>query len=179
MTEHLQPLAAFFAHAGPLIWVILALSVLMWTLIVERYGYLFLALPRLRAALLAEWRALGAPGGSRGARLREGLVAALEGRLRVSLDTIRALTAILPLLGLLGTVGGMIKVFEVINTFGMGNPRGMAAGISEALITTLAGLVTGLSGLYFEVNLEGRVHEASHRFAELLTAAYVPTDRAS
>jgi len=77
---------------------------------------------------------------------------------------LQALVAILPLLGLLGTVSGMIKVFEVITIFGTGNTRGMAAGISEALVTTMAGLFTALSGLYFVSDLERRSEDIARRF---------------
>ena len=81
---------------------------------------------------------------------------------------LNALTTILPLLGLLGTVSGMIKVFDVITVFGTGNTRGMASGISEALVTTMAGLFTALSGLYFVANLEHRAEEMARKFeAEL------------
>jgi len=70
------------------------------------------------------------------------------------------LTQVLPLLGLLGTVTGMIKVFETINAFGTGNARGMSAGISEALITTMAGLTAALLGYFFASNLEWRAQRA-------------------
>jgi biopolymer transport protein ExbB len=82
---------------------------------------------------------------------------------------LQALVVILPLLGLLGTMSGMIKVFEVITVFGTGNTRGMASGISEALVTTMAGLFTALSGLYFVSDLERRAEEVTRRFeAELV-----------
>ena len=61
------------------------------------------------------------------------------------------------MLGLLGTVDGMIQTFDVLTVFGTGNARGMAGGISIALITTMAGLLTALSGLYFSTELETRV----------------------
>jgi biopolymer transport protein ExbB len=65
-----------------------------------------------------------------------------------SVGTIALLAAIAPLLGLLGTVGGMIKTFEVIAEFGTGNARALASGISEALITTQTGLVVAVPGLF-------------------------------
>ena len=58
----------------------------------------------------------------------------------------------------------MIKVFEVITVFGTGNTRGMASGISEALVTTMAGLFTALSGLYFVADLESRSENLALRF---------------
>jgi biopolymer transport protein ExbB len=62
-------------------------------------------------------------------------------------NTILVLAAIAPLLGLLGTVVGMIKTFDVISMFGTGDAKSMASGISEALITTQTGLIVAVPGL--------------------------------
>ena len=64
------------------------------------------------------------------------------------LATIGVLAKASPLLGLLGTVTGMIATFDIISVFGTGNARAMAAGISEALITTQTGLLVAIPGLY-------------------------------
>jgi biopolymer transport protein ExbB len=63
------------------------------------------------------------------------------------IGTILVLSAIAPLLGLLGTVTGMITTFDVIQEFGTGNARALASGISEALVTTQSGLVVAVPGL--------------------------------
>lgn len=63
------------------------------------------------------------------------------------IGTILILAAIAPLLGLLGTVTGMISTFDVISQFGTGNARALASGISEALVTTQSGLVVAVPGL--------------------------------
>jgi len=115
-------------RGGPVLWLILLLSLLMWFLIALCYTQL--------------WRM---PGGS----------CPLSCLSRVPL--ISAIVRILPMLGLLGTVEGMIDVFYVIASHGSGNIRGMAGGISVALITTMAGLVTSLSGLYFVADLKHRM----------------------
>lgn len=104
-----------------------------------------------------------------GLRRMEALVKDLRAEAGRNLLALNALTVILPLLGLLGTVSGMIKVFEVITVFGSGNTRGMASGISEALVTTMAGLFTALSGLYFVSDLESRADKVARHFqAELV-----------
>jgi len=64
------------------------------------------------------------------------------------IGTIAILAAVAPLLGLLGTVGGMIKTFSVIAIYGTGNTKALASGISEALITTQTGLVVAIPGLF-------------------------------
>lgn len=73
------------------------------------------------------------------------------------LNTLGTIAAISPLLGLLGTVIGMIKVFTAITTAGVGNPAVLAGGISEALITTAAGLCVAIPALIFHRYLSGRV----------------------
>ncbi len=75
------------------------------------------------------------------------------------LNTLGTIAAITPLLGLLGTVIGMIKVFAAITTQGVGNPSALAGGISEALITTAAGLVVAIPSLMFYRYFRGRVDE--------------------
>lgn len=79
------------------------------------------------------------------------------------LGMIAALAAIAPLLGLLGTVGGMITTFDVIAAFGTGNARALSSGISEALITTQAGLVVSVPGLLMGGILRQRARRLHHR----------------
>lgn len=82
------------------------------------------------------------------------------------LNTLGTIAGISPLLGLLGTVIGMIKVFTTITTEGVGNPGALAGGISEALITTAAGLVVAIPSLMFYRYLRGRVDELVVRMEE-------------
>ena len=75
------------------------------------------------------------------------------------LNTLGTIAAISPLMGLLGTVIGMIKVFSVITSEGVGNPTVLSGGISEALITTAAGLSVAIPSLMMYRYYRGRVEE--------------------
>lgn len=75
------------------------------------------------------------------------------------LNTLGTIASISPLLGLLGTVIGMIKVFAVITAQGVGDPSVLAEGISEALITTAVGLTVAIPSLMFYRYFRGRVDE--------------------
>ena len=77
------------------------------------------------------------------------------------LNTLGTIAAVTPLLGLLGTVFGMIQVFSAITTAGVGDPTVLAGGISVALITTAAGLTVAIPSLIF------------HRYYERLVDEYV------
>lgn len=92
--------------------------------------------------------------------------------------TIALLATVAPLLGLLGTVSGMVTTFSVIAEFGTGNARALASGISEALITTQTGLVVAVPGLFLASFLLRRSNfllERMHRFCLRLSRAKLGT----
>lgn len=74
------------------------------------------------------------------------------------LNTLGTVASITPLLGLLGTVVGMIKVFSVITSVGVGNPNELAGGISQALLTTAAGISVAIPSLIFHRYFRGRLN---------------------
>lgn len=84
-----------------------------------------------------------------------------------NLAVIAALAAVAPLLGLLGTVMGMITTFDVLSVFGTGNARALAGGISEALITTQSGLLIAIPGLSVSALLTRRAHRLDRRLEEI------------
>lgn len=168
-TNYTDGLAALFEQGGLILWAILLASIYMWILLVERYWFHWNQLPELRKRLYDDWLSQPANlGPSQTFRRIEALVTDLRTEASRNLLPLQALVAILPLLGLLGTVSGMIKVFDVITVFGTGNTRGMASGISEALVTTMAGLFTALSGLYFVSDLERRAEDVSRQLEQKL-----------
>tara|TARA_R110002110_G_scaffold66978_1_gene183137 strand:+ start:239014 stop:239637 length:624 start_codon:yes stop_codon:yes gene_type:complete len=92
------------------------------------------------------------------------------------LNTLGTIAAIAPLLGLLGTVLGMIRVFAEIMTQGTGNASALAGGISEALITTAAGLTVAIPALvmhrYFTGRIDGIVVELEQETIKLVDALH-------
>jgi len=95
------------------------------------------------------------------------------------LNALGTIAATTPLLGLLGTVIGMIKVFAAITSLGVGDPQVLAGGIYEALITTAAGLSVGIPSLMFHRYFRGRISELAHeierhalRLLEILRARH-------
>ncbi len=162
--NYIDGMSALFEQGGLTLWAILFASIFMWLLIIERYWAHFRELPARRTRLLTEWKDRSAMGRYHSFSRIQALVGDLRAEASHNLPALRALTTILPLLGLLGTVSGMIKVFDVITVFGTDNTRGMAFGISEALVTTMAGLFTALSGLYFVSDLESRAEELARSF---------------
>ncbi len=165
------PVTALLHRGGGVMWAILGATVLLWSLILERYLFFWFAWPGEAGRLRAQWQARTERASWYARQVRGELLARARGRLLQRLGLVRTLTALLPLLGLLGTVAGMSHTFEVMAQFGTGNVRGMAEGISQALVTTLAGLAGTLSGLYFSAHLD---HRAERLTAEL--AAELPLE---
>ncbi|MGB1557934.1 MAG: MotA/TolQ/ExbB proton channel family protein, partial [Oceanococcaceae bacterium] len=126
-------------RGGPLLPALFLTAVLLFVLIFERYVELWLAWPRSRKRMVEGWKARADRASVRAHRIREGLISQARLRLEISLPVLAALVAICPLLGLLGTVTGMMTVFDVMAVAGTAEPRAMAAGISQATLPTMAG----------------------------------------
>jgi biopolymer transport protein ExbB len=91
-------------------------------------------------------------------------------RIRRSLPTITVLAATAPLMGLLGTVSGMVETFDVIALFGTGNAKALSGGISQALITTQSGLLVGIPGFFMSRLLTRRADAIERRLSETVIA---------
>ena len=166
----LAGLRDFFEAGGGVLWVILAATVVMWTLIVERLWFFAAVMPRRIDAAAGEWLARPERDSWWALSIREQTLSELLVEARRYMPMIRTLMAVLPLLGLLGTVTGMIQVFDVIAVQGTGDARAMASGVSAATIPTMAGLVAALSALYFVSALERRLRREVQRAEEAMTA---------
>lgn len=94
-------------------------------------------------------------------------VAKIDRRLTRFLAPIGVLAAMAPLMGLLGTVTGMITTFDVLAVFGTGNVKAVAGGISESLITTQTGLIVAIPGLYMKGFLDRRAVHLSQRIQQV------------
>lgn len=92
------------------------------------------------------------------------------GRLERGLTVLEIVAAVSPLIGLLGTVLGMVTVFNAITAQGLGNPQILADGISKALITTVAGLCVAIPALAFHSLFTKRVEDLATEMQDHATA---------
>jgi len=159
----------FVETGGPVLLVILAVVFVMWTLILERYWYLRTAHRAAVRALVGSWESRDDQTSWYAAQVRRAGISRVVMALRRNVPMIKTLVALCPLLGLLGTVTGMIEVFEVMAVSGSGNTRAMASGVSRATIPTMAGMVAAISGFIFGYRLERRADTEEDRLAGYLT----------
>lgn len=132
------------ASGGPTLQAILLASFVTWTLLLERLLALGWGLPAEPPDLEARWRGRAERTSWRATAIRRAWLARSRRSAAGGLAAARALIATMPLLGLLGTVLGMLQVFEGIGLQGHTTPRLMAAGISQATVSTLGGLAAAL-----------------------------------
>jgi biopolymer transport protein ExbB len=159
---------ALMDAGGDVMWAILLVSVLLWALLVERFLYFHKDYPGTRQRQITLWKSRAERHSWQAQRIREALVSEVRLELSCTLPIIRVLIALCPMLGLLGTVLGMMDVFEVMRITGSNDARAMASGVSNATITTMAGLVVAISGLYFFRRLEARIADETRHLQDLL-----------
>lgn len=158
----------FLELGGDVLYGIMATLVLMWTFIMERLWYFYKVYPGKKADAVEAWEARADTTSWYAKRIREQLISEARIALKRNTSLIKALIAICPLLGLMGTVTGMITVFDVMTFSGSGNARAMAAGVSMATVPTMAGMVAALSGVYFGTWLDHKASTESEKLEDLL-----------
>lgn len=144
----------FILRVGPLVWGIIGLSTIMWWLIVRSYANQNHSRQQFDHALSQYKQCAANLSNKAYQQVCTTWLSQAEQQLNQGLAWISVMVKILPLLGLLGTVDGMIESFRQLDQLDI--QRQLSGGISQALLTTLCGLVTALSGLYFVHNLNQR-----------------------
>lgn len=162
---------SFLYAGGDVLFLIAGALVFVWTLIAERVIYFARGHQKTVERIRGVWSARSERSSWYAKQVRRGLVSEARLELNRSLHLIRTLVAMCPLLGLLGTVTGMVEVFEVMALLGNENPRAMAAGIYRATLPTMAGMVAALSALFFSVALQNHAQRAVKATAEQLSEA--------
>jgi len=161
----------FFELGGGVLYLILGVTFFMWVLILERQWYFRRVAPGEVREVIERWERRTDHTSWYADQIRRQLISGIRQEFERSLLLVKALVALCPLLGLLGTVTGMIEVFDVMAMSGSGNVRAMAAGVSKATIPTMAGMVAALSGLYFSVSMSQLARRQTERVASHLTPA--------
>ena len=158
----------FMELGGNVLWGIMFVLFLMWTFILERLWYFYRVHPAKKRAVISVWEQRSDTTSWYAKRIREGMISESALALKQNIGLIKALIAICPLLGLLGTVTGMIAVFDVMTYSGGGNARAMAGGVSMATVPTMAGMVAALSGVYFGTWLEHKAQTETEKLEDVL-----------
>jgi biopolymer transport protein ExbB len=143
----LETIRNFLELGGNVLFIIGAVTLVMWVLIVERILYFRIGHKKMVAAAQQVWERREDHQSWNAHQVRVRLISMVSRSMERNIAMIQTCVALCPLLGLLGTVTGMVEVFEVMAISGSGNPRSMASGVSKSTIPTMSGMVAALSGI--------------------------------
>jgi biopolymer transport protein ExbB len=154
---------------GPfVIWIFLN-GVLLWALCFERYWYFKRIMPKEADALYAEWNARADHISWCARQIRLAMVSRLNSSMKANMPVLKVMVPMAPLLGLIGTVSGMLEVFDSMAIRGSADARTMADGVSHAMICTMTGLAVSITGLYPLYRFQDRAKTETELFQDRLT----------
>ncbi|QQD20914.1 MotA/TolQ/ExbB proton channel family protein [Venatoribacter cucullus] len=152
--ELYEPVYLFMERGGDVLYAICGLIFILWLLVIERVVYFVFRYRKDVAEAVAEWEGRAERRSWSAHQIRQDLIGKLSIDLTGNMGTIKMVIGLAPLFGLLGTVSGMIEVFDVMAFLGNGSPKAMASGISKATIPTMAGMVGAITGVFAQSLLE-------------------------
>ena len=138
---------------GSVLWLIAILAAFMWAIILERIWYFNAGHQLYMTSLKVEWESIEDHSTWKAEQIKEKLISQAKIEVNKYLSLVNTCVALAPLFGLLGTVTGMIEVFQVMAFTGGGDARSMAGGVSKATLPTMAGMTTALSGVFATIYL--------------------------
>lgn len=164
----IETLRAYMYAGGDVLWIIALATFIMWAVIFERVWFINTEHRRDVTRALIYWDSRPEKTSWYAHKIREKLISQVNLRVEANMALIQTLISLLPLLGLLGTVTGMVQVFEAM-TYSGGNARSMAAGVSAATIPTMSGMVATLSGVLANTFLSSKVASECELMEDTLT----------
>ncbi len=167
----LEPLERLAEAGGPVLLGIALVAMLLFGLALERVWFFRIAYRRARRRLIDRWIARADHLSWSARTLREVWTRELIDRLRRPLPWLKLLVALCPLLGLLGTVTGMITVFDGLAASETGQARALADGVARATLPTLSGMAVAVVGLMFTSRLEQVIRREDQRLHDRLARA--------
>ena len=153
---------------GSVLWLIAILAAFMWAIILERIWYFNAGHKVFMQGIRSEWEAGGDHTTWRAQQIKDKLTSQAKTEVNKYLPLINTCVALAPLFGLLGTVTGMIEVFQVMAFTGGGDARSMAGGVSKATLPTMAGMTTALSGVFATIYLTSAKNREENSIKEII-----------
>jgi biopolymer transport protein ExbB len=170
MLEHLlaplDAVEALMGAGGQLVGWIFVAGITMWTLIFERMWFFRTRLPAMAAAAVAQWEQRPEHKSWAAHQIRKALISRLNGAMSANLPMLKVLVPLCPLLGLVGTVSGMLEVFDSMAILGSADARTMASGVSKAMNCTMTGLAVSVSGMYPVFQFQAAIRRQTELLAD-------------
>ena len=153
-----------FIRGGPVLYVLFFITLLIFYILIDKYNFLLLNSKDWSNNQLSKFKEEFPPESTDFKIADRVLLSSITREFKSNIKILQGLISMCPMIGLLGTVYGMIEVFEVLSFLGTGNPRAMSSGVAMATIPTMSGMVITLFGLYFYQDINGRIENLSKDF---------------
>ncbi len=154
-------LQEFLSRGGPVLtYAILPATFIMWALILERLFYFRFAHKAIAEDAVSEWRSRSDRKSKPAHWVKDKLVSQVRQQAEKNVQLTKAMVLLAPLLGLLGTVTGMVQVFDILAITGGADAKAMSGGVSQATIPTMAGMVASITGIPFTSGMDRRVNRS-------------------
>lgn len=150
----------FFDRGGPVIVVLFILAIIMTTLLLERLIFFISELNNLSQVAQKDIEDTKISNAWLFDKIKSKNVSIINLKANKNILLIQGLIALCPLLGLLGTVTGMIEVFDIMAITGTGNARAMASGIARATLPTMTGLFISIVGLFMLTGIKSAIEKS-------------------
>lgn len=164
-----EAVVALIDGGGPFVIWIFINGIVLWALSFERWWYFKRVLPREADEMFQEWNARPDHISWCSRQIRLTMVSRLNSAMKANTPVLNVMVPLAPLLGLVGTVGGMLEVFDSMAIRGSADARTMADGVSHAMICTMTGLAVSISGLPWLHYVRQRTAQETELFQDRLT----------
>ncbi len=156
-TANYYAVTDFLDQGGMVMYLIFILAVFLWILIIERLVYIYFYSEKNKKDLYQQWQ--GYRNHDDAVKIKHLYSFSYEQNLFTGFSLIKILVAVAPLLGLFGTVYGMMEIFDIISQEGTGDAKVMAGGISMATLPTLSGMAVAITGLFFQHKIKETINK--------------------
>jgi biopolymer transport protein ExbB len=150
-----------FIRGGPVLFVLFFISFLIFFIFVNKYTFIYFDKSEWFTKKLDDFIKNNPPEIFSLKQVQKTYISELNRVSNTNIKLLDGLIGMCPMIGLLGTVYGMIEVFEVLSFLGTGNPRAMSSGVAKATIPTMASMVITIFSLYFRQDITGRIDKIS------------------
>ena len=146
-------------RGGPVLYLLFILTLIIFYIVFNKYFFVFVEKKEWLSSKLDNFINSNPPDSIKLVQVEKTFLSEFNRTSYQNIKLLDGLIGMCPMIGLLGTVYGMIEVFEVLAVLGTGNPRAMSTGVAKATIPTMAGMTIALSGLFFKFDLANRVEK--------------------
>jgi len=157
-----------FIRGGPVLYLLFLISFIIFFILVRKYTFIFIDSEAWVENKLNKFVDDNPPNEFNLKFVEKTYLAELKRTSNANIKLLDGLIGMCPMIGLLGTVYGMIEVFEVLSFLGTGNPRAMSSGVAKATIPTMASMVITIFSLYFRQDLTGRINKFTNEVMYLI-----------